>query len=601
MSPAELDWDDYSIFVVDKPEAGIVELGKYATAIGEKNIATERAATAIGRENVVQGKYGVALGRGNIIKAYAGVALGRGNTIEPTALYAFAEGVQNIASGVNSHVSGSNTKATGAGAFTEGYKTEAHGDYAHASGYMTKATALYSISDGCHTIATATGAHSSGYMTNATGIYAVTEGKGTEASGNYAHASGDGTKATALYSISEGVETEATAIGAHASGHKTKATGAYSTTKGNLSEASGDYSSAEGVNAKAIGKASHARGMLTSAEASYSTAVGVETRAMHEGSFAEGSKTIAEAKYSHAAGIGTHTRTAGGFVVGTYNGPAENHLFAVGNGTSDAARANALAVMKDGHTNFFGHRAQRLADAVDDTDAVNLRQLNNLNTVFWATYQQTTYQEVFDAYQAGKLVMCKYNNKIYSLNEISQDEDTNYGEALFLSTNDRGAPADGLLLVTIVKGYGEEFSYWDYPDYGYGYSDYMIDYGTRTIYIYPPSLNEVTGTDTPVLFTWNYRKWASGIAECWGESAQIVFSTLNLNEYLCFEDCGSCAFPFSFTEIPAVYCSFVGTSSSVWSWASNVSINGVGAMNIANENGGGCIGRATLHAIGRWK
>ena len=598
MSPTELDWDDYSIFVVDKPEAGIVELGKFATAFGEKNVATERAATAIGRENVVQGQYGVALGRGNIIKAYAGVALGRGNTIEPTALYAFAEGVQNLASGVGSHASGSNTKATGAGAFTEGHKTEALGDYAHASGYMTKATAQYSISDGCHTRATAAGARSSGYATNASGMYAVTEGKGTEASGNYAHASGDSTKATAQYSISEGVETEATAIGSHASGHKTKATGAYSTTKGNLSEASGDYSSAEGINTKSIGKASHARGMLTSAEAAYSTAVGVETRAMHEGSFAEGAKTIAEAKYSHAAGIGTHTRTEGGFAVGTYNGPAENHLLIVGNGTSDAARANAFAVMKDGHTNFFGHRAQKLADAVNETDAVNLRQLNNLNTVFWATYQQTTYQEVSDAYQAGKLVMCKYNNKIYSLNEIY--DTPNYGEAMFLSANDRGEPADAFTLCRLYNGY-EDLSYWEIIDYGSAYSDYIIDYGTSTLYIYPPNMNMVTGTDTPILFTWNYRKWASGIAECWGESAEISFISLTLDNYLCFEDCGSCAFPISFTDIPAVSCSFVCTRGSAWSWVSNVSINGVGAMNIANERGGQCIGRATLHAIGRWK
>ena len=441
---SNLDWDDYSIFVVDKPEAGVVDLGRYATAIGEGNTVSERAAAAIGRGNVVQGKYGVALGRGNIIRAYAGVALGRGNTIEPTALYAFADGVQNIASGLA----------------------------ARAGGYKTKAT----------------------------GMYAVTEGKVTEASGPYSHASGYGTKATAQYAISDGCQTEATAEGAHSSGYKTKATGMYAVTKGNLSEASGDYSSAEGVNAKAIGKASHARGMSTSAEASYSTAVGVETRAMHEGSFAEGSKTIAEAKYAHAAGIGTHTRTEGGLAVGTYNSPAENHLLVVGNGTSAEARANAFAVSKDGNADFFGHKAQRLADAVADTDAVNLRQLNtglaDIKAVFWATYGETTGVEIYNAYTAGKLVMCKRNEVNYILSICDEnwwEGEVNAAECWFIPINVPVWADNYGNLDALYVGYGD--NNWQTVS-NCGILDYIVAQGTSA--------------------GWTYRKWSSGIAECWG-------------------------------------------------------------------------------------
>ena len=261
--------------------------------------------------------------------------------------------------------------------------------------------------------------------------------------------------------------------------------------------------------------------MLTSASASYSSAVGVETRAMHEGSFAEGSKTIAEATYSHAAGIGTHTKTKGGFVVGTYNEPSENHLFAVGNGTSAEAKANAFAVSKDGNTNVCGHRIRNVADAVEDTDAVNLRLLNAGLPIFWATYGVTTGSEIYEAYQAGKLVMCKHNGNYYGMQYFSPNEwegEVTGAEAVFYEVANPSPSA--MLVLNDVGGAGwyvvnsvDDIS-------GYVTGDHVVAHGESGI--------------------WTWRKWSSGIAECWGTVTVEYNVPYRLVSYL--------SLPFTFTE-----------------------------------------------------
>ncbi len=44
------------------------------------------------------------------------------------------------------------------------------------------------------------------------------------------------------------------------------------------------------------------------------------------------------------------------------------------------------------------------------------------NKVFVATYGETTAQEIIDAYNAGKLVICNYSNRTYTLSTISSGD-----------------------------------------------------------------------------------------------------------------------------------------------------------------------------------
>lgn len=227
-------------------------------------------------------------------------------------------------------------------------------------------------------------------------------------------------------------------------------------------------------------------------------------------------------------------------------------------------------------------------------------KLDSLKTVFWATYGKTTGVEIYNAYAAGKLVMCNRGEVNYILSLCNENEwegEITGAECWFIPINVPVWTNSYGNLGVLYLGLSDN---WQTVSSG-GILDYIVAQGTSTLYIYPPSLNEVTGTDTPVLFTWNYRKWASGIAECWGESADICFPVLNMGNCLYLEDCGSCAFPFTFADIPAVSCSFVTTGQNgALGFAENVSTTGVGRIHLASDFTG-FTGKTTLHAIGRWK
>jgi hypothetical protein len=91
--------------------------------------------------------------------------------------WAFAEGYQTTASGINSHAEGGNTKASGYASHTEGYGTEASDNYSHAEGYYTQASGWISHAEGNETIASGDyGSHAEGYKTKATGQSSHAEG-----------------------------------------------------------------------------------------------------------------------------------------------------------------------------------------------------------------------------------------------------------------------------------------------------------------------------------------------------------------------------------------------------------------------------------------
>ena len=50
------------------------------------------------------------------------------------------------------------------------------------------------------------------------------------------------------------------------------------------------------------------------------------------------------------------------------------------------------------------------------------QQMEDANTTFYATFEQTTYNEIKNAYEAGKAIGCKYNGSI-SNNFINSSSD----------------------------------------------------------------------------------------------------------------------------------------------------------------------------------
>ena len=183
-----------------------------------------------------------------------------------------------------------------------------------------------------------------GVRSGDTGEYSVAEGNNVIASGSYSHAEGLDTAARGNCSHAEGCDTAASGENSHAEGSATRARGDDSHAEGYYTYAIGSYSHAEGVGTNAIGRYSHAEGSTTTASGRNSHAEGSTTTASGNESHAGGCVTIAQRKSQTAIGEYNEADTQG--ADGTERG---KYVFIIGNGTSDSARSNALAVKWDGN------------------------------------------------------------------------------------------------------------------------------------------------------------------------------------------------------------------------------------------------------------
>lgn len=122
----------------------------------------------------------------------------------------------------------------------------------------------------------------------------------------------------------------------------------------------GNYSVAEGNNTIASGWSAHAEGNYTTASGKY-------------GAHAEGHYTEAIGDYSHAQNFhtiaGYNTQT----VIGSYNDNDPLSLFEIGNGTSDTARSNALAVDWDGKLYTKQIQVGTIADAAVSSGGIRTK------------------------------------------------------------------------------------------------------------------------------------------------------------------------------------------------------------------------------------
>lgn len=152
--------------------------------------------------------------------------------------------------------------------------------------------------------------------------------------GNYSFSAGLNSQATATNSVAIGNGNMASASSAVALGGTTTAAAAYAFTTGFATTAAGTYSTAMGNS--------------SAAAASYSFAVGNTTTALGTSSAALGSNTTANAMAQTTIGqynspVGTETATTW---------VTTDPLFVIGNGTSSAAKSNAMMVLKNGNVAF---------------------------------------------------------------------------------------------------------------------------------------------------------------------------------------------------------------------------------------------------------
>ncbi|WP_335953862.1 ESPR-type extended signal peptide-containing protein [Acinetobacter higginsii] len=314
-------------------------------------------AVAIGRDQVAQGDGAVAIGDPNRANGDGAVALGKdntaaGNTAASTAANgAVAIGNTNQAIGQGSVAIGNTSKASAAGTIALGDTANAANTRDIAMGQGASARGV--TENGIIRTATAIGSGA-----NADGRNTLAVGEASSATGSGANALGAGAEATADFTTATGNQAKATAGHATAIGNFAEASGVAATVMGSTAKASGETSSAFGALSNASGIESTAIGAGAQASSDYAVALGGETQAQATRGTALGSNAVATNENDVALGAGSQTSTATG----------------TGYRTGTAAPSSVVSVGTAGNE----RRIQNLSDGAADTDAVNVRQLKNV-------------------------------------------------------------------------------------------------------------------------------------------------------------------------------------------------------------------------------
>ena len=394
-------------------------------AIGASNTATENSAMALGNGNTASGGAAVAMGAYNQAKGRASVAIGNvsmasaedsiaiGNRANSNAANqdlgsgqfsiamgreSWARGTDNISIGhnaktdssgdsiaigrdstsnsVNTVTIGAQTKATGGYAVAIGRESEVNANFATAMGYQSKAKGSASIAIGKQNKSNLGDTITMGNSNTANTMGGIAIGKNNIADSsigdsttankeNSQIAIGLDNKATSLDTVAIGREAESTKTGAVSLGARTKAKGDYAVALGSASEnktvEAADYAVAVGAMSKATGDRSVAVG--GGAEASASRAV------------AHGYK--ANASVADGVALGSNSKATVDKGVEGYN-PADSRTNTYA-GLAGNAKTSTLAAVSVGDGANATRQITGLAAGKEDTDAVNVAQLKNVN------------------------------------------------------------------------------------------------------------------------------------------------------------------------------------------------------------------------------
>lgn len=103
---------------------------------------------------------------------------------------------------------------------------------------------------------------------------------------------------------------------------------------------------------------------------------------------------------------------------------------------------------------------------------------------------------------------------------------------------------------------------------------------------------------------WTWRKWASGIAECWGTIAPAAHNITTTWGSLFIKDnaIARTSYPFNFTDVPVVSMTLYNTTGNCWYYTGTQGTNALTpAFGLARGTSGSVTTGAQITAIGRWK
>ena len=357
--------------VATGPAASAIGVGSQAT--GRNTIAVGNVAKASNTDNIAIGTYSealtsgqdaYALAVGSYSKANAHMAVGIGAIAKATGSESTAVGAGSTASGANSTALGARNTASGLRSVAIGKDNNATAEDTIAMGKSNTAAVGGAVAIGMDNVANST---LNGGRAEGNSMVAI--GKANKATKEDTVAVGRENTASGNVSVAIGARTEATnsgsiAIAGNGDGYKTTSTGLGSIAIGMQSNSTGTASTAVGGVAQATAKGASALGFKANATAESATALGQESVASVKDGVALGSQSKA-----------TVDKGVKGF------NPATGRT----NKYSDQAGAvgtSTLAAVSVGDGANATRQITGLAAGTEDTDAVNVAQLKNVNLKF---------------------------------------------------------------------------------------------------------------------------------------------------------------------------------------------------------------------------
>ena len=396
--------------------------GYASFAIGSSTIASGRNAVALGGYNVASGDYSVALGTSNNATGFASFAFGQ--LAKSTANTSIAMGISANAAGGSSVAIGQNAEARSSAAMAMGTEAKANNVYSFAIGYRSQTMADLAVAIGNETRARSYGSIAVGSFNDTSdvttpGIAQTTDrlfqiGNGTAAGRSNAITvlrngnTGLGIlQPLARFHVDNGavlftgptlapgyqdtpIPPPTSGAGVRLMWYPEKAAFRAGFVNGALWDKDniGKYSMGLGIDTKASGYAAVAMGYSTIASGDFSSVLGDGNVASAYASFAMGFSSYATGAVAtsigndvQASGIaaaamgeGSRAKSYAGFVAGTYNditdAPVGNsavstdRIFQIGNGASNAARNNAITVLRNGNTGIGSVNPQQRLEVV---------------------------------------------------------------------------------------------------------------------------------------------------------------------------------------------------------------------------------------------
>ena len=334
------------LMIVDHPELGDMEVGFNAHAEGEENIAHDLDTHVEGWNNKALAMFGHAEGRQNIV-GYA----------------AHAEGWNNEALGDASHAEGKDNKALGLGSNVSGTQNTTYEEakYSHAEGFKAKAKGSYSHVEGESAASTGKASHAEGYGTNSIGDYSHAEGNRANSIGAYSHAEG-GTNRSSTSVIYNNEEP----VFEYDNGKLTDnsietVVNTWDNTK--FLASLGQHSHTEGYNTISVGSNTHAEGEETAAIGDDSHAEGYSNKTYGYASHIEGAKNNIHGSYSHSEGYNNTISGSSSHAEGNDNQITSDYSHAEGynnqitRNVSHAEGCNNIASNLYTHVEGFGNTA----------------------------------------------------------------------------------------------------------------------------------------------------------------------------------------------------------------------------------------------------